>query len=274
MTRSLFYLGAITSLLVGLTTLPVAPGERQPARPSEPEVNTFSIVAFDPATGDLGIAVASKFLGVGAVVPYAKAGVGAVATQANANPSYGPDGLKLLEEGKTAQETIDALLAADRRTGGRQVGIVDAKGNAAAYSGPNCGTWAGHVTGDHYTCQGNLLAGEEVVKEMGAAFEKARTIEGSELADWLVAALKAGDDVGGDKRGKQSAALMVARTGGGYNGNDRYIDVRVDDNTEPIPELARILEVHKRFFRDAHRRRPQRNATNGSEKAPNETRGR
>ncbi|MEX2317860.1 MAG: DUF1028 domain-containing protein [Pirellulales bacterium] len=224
----------------------------------EPELHTFSIAAFDPATGDLGIAVASKFLGVGSVVPYVKADVGAVATQANANPAYGPDGLKLLESGKTAKETLHALMAADMRIGGRQVGIVDAKGNVAAYSGPDCGTWAGHYMGEHCTAQGNLLAGEEVVKKMGAAFEEARKVEGSELADWLLAALKAGHDVGGDKRGKQSAAVMVARAGGGYNGNDRYIDLRVEDHTEPIPELSRILEVHKRFFARAHRRRPQR----------------
>jgi uncharacterized Ntn-hydrolase superfamily protein len=224
----------------------------------DPRVHTFSIVGFDPATGDLGIAVASKFLGVGSVVPYAKAGVGAVATQSAANTAYGPDGLKMLEEGKSAKETVDALIAADGRPGGRQVGIVDAKGNAAAFTGPDSGTWAGHVVGDHYTAQGNLLAGEEVVKKMGAAFEEARKVEGTGLADWLLAALAAGDEAGGDKRGKQSAALMVARAGAGYGGNDRFIDLRVEDGKEPIPELKRLLELHKEFFRGNHRRRGAR----------------
>jgi uncharacterized Ntn-hydrolase superfamily protein len=236
-----------------------ATADKQPSpRTDDPALHTFSIVGFDPATGDLGIAVASKFLGVGSVVPYAKAGVGAVATQSNANPNYGPDGLKLLESGKSAQEAVDALTGPDERRNSRQVGIVDAKGNAATFTGPSSGTWAGGITGEHYAAQGNLLAGEEVVKKMGAAFEEARKVEGSELADWLLAALAAGDDAGGDKRGKQSSALMVARARAGYNGNDRYIDLRVEDGPEPIPELKRLLEVHKEFFRGAHRRRPQR----------------
>jgi uncharacterized Ntn-hydrolase superfamily protein len=263
--------GRLAVLLLILFGAPSrAPAADREAAAGEPVLNTFSIVAVDPATGDLGIAVASKFLGVGSVVPYAKAGVGAIATQSNANPNYGPDGLKLLEEGKSAQETVDSLVAGDRRPGGRQVGIVDAKGNAAAYTGPDSGTWAGHFVGDHYTCQGNLLAGEEVVKKMGAAFEEARKIEGSELADWLLAALKAGDDVGGDKRGKQSAALMVARAGAGYNGNDRYIDLRVEDGPEPIPEMMRLLEVHKRFFAGAHRRRGARRGGDAARGAESE----
>jgi uncharacterized Ntn-hydrolase superfamily protein len=249
-----FAAGAPLTLIVCAS----APAQTDSTSFTQPELHTFSIAAFDPATGDLGISVASKFLGVGSVVPYVKAGVGAVATQANANPTYGPEGLKLLESGKSAQETLEALKTADMRIGGRQAGIVDAKGNVAAYSGPDCGTWAGHFTGDHYTAQGNLLAGEEVVKKMGAAFEEARKADGTELADWLLAALKAGDDVGGDKRGKQSAAVLVARARAGYNGNDRYIDLRVEDDPEPIPELMRILEVHKQFFAGAHRRRPRR----------------
>jgi len=247
------------ALIVSLFAVPCGNTVAQivEAEAADPEVNTFSIVGFDPATGDVGVAVASKFLGVGSVVPYVKAGVGAVATQSNANPAYGPEGLELLASGKSAKEVVDALVAKDERPNSRQVGIVDAKGNTAAFSGPGCGVWAGHVTGHNWTAQGNLLAGEDVVKMMGAGFDEARKVEGSELADWLLAALKAGDDVGGDKRGKQSAALMVARAGGGYNGNDRYIDLRVEDLAEPIPELTRILEVHKVFFRAAHRRRPQ-----------------
>jgi uncharacterized Ntn-hydrolase superfamily protein len=249
---------AAISLLFILVASAVANGQEPSPAIADPQLHTFSIVGFDPATGDLGIAVASKFLGVGSVVPYAKAGVGAVATQSNANPNYGPDGLKLLESGKSAQETVDALTGPDERRLSRQVGVVDAKGNAATFTGERSGTWAGGITGEYFAAQGNLLAGEEVVEKMGAAFTEARKAEGTELADWLLAALKAGDDVGGDKRGKQSAAVMVARAGAGYNGNDRYIDLRVEDHAEPIPELKRILEVHKEFFRGAHRRRPRR----------------
>ena len=252
--RSLYFAIALSTLL---SRTDVSVSQELAAPAADPPVNTFSIVGFDPATGDVGVAVASKFLGVGSVVPYVKAGVGAVATQSNANPAYGPEGLELLAGGKSAKEVVDALTTADARPNARQVGIVDSKGTAAAFTGPGCNAWAGHKSGENFTAQGNLLAGEDVVVKMGEVFAEARKVEGSELADWLLAALKAGDDVGGDKRGKQSAVLMVARAGGGYNGNDRYIDLRVEDLAEPIPELSRILEVHKEFFRGAHRRRPQ-----------------
>ena len=175
---------------------------RSPAS-ADPPVNTFSIVAFDPATGDLGIAVASKVLGVGSIVPYAKANVGAIATQSAANTAYGPDGLALLASGKDAKETVRLLTEADDGRDTRQLGIVDAQGNVAAFSGAKCNGWFGHIEGDHYTVQGNLLAGEEVVKKMAAAFEEARKVEDSELADWLMAALEVGRR-GGRRQARQA----------------------------------------------------------------------
>jgi uncharacterized Ntn-hydrolase superfamily protein len=230
----------------------------QPAPEREPRANTFSIVAFDPQTGDLGIAVASKVLGVGSIVPFAKANVGAIATQSAANTAYGPEGLALLADGKDAKETARLLTEADRRRETRQLAIVDAQGNVAAFSGEECNGWFGHIEGDHYTVQGNLLAGEVVVKKMAAAYEDARNGENSELADWLLSALKAGDAAGGDKRGKQSAAILVVRDKAGYGGNDRYVDLRVEDHTDPVTELARLLDVHKNFFAWSHRNPPQR----------------
>lgn len=213
-------------------------------------VNTFSIAAYDPETGDLGVAVQSKFFSVGSVVPWAKARVGAIATQSYANVAYGAEGLELLASGKTPREALKQLTDADKRRDHRQVGIVDARGNVASFTGTNCHAWAGHYEGSNFCVQGNLLTGEEVVKAMTAAFEKARGEKGAELADWLMAALQAGQDAGGDKRGQQSAALLVVRDKGGFGAaNDRYIDLRVEDHTEPIKELARLLEVHKKFFR-------------------------
>ncbi|HHY86679.1 MAG TPA: DUF1028 domain-containing protein [Verrucomicrobia bacterium] len=226
--------------------------------PEHPQFNTFSVVAFDPATGDLGIAVASRGLGVGSVVPWAKASVGAIATQSAANTSYGPRGLELLEKGAGAEEVLKKLIESDDGRDHRQVGIVDRNGKAAAFTGAKCLDWAGQHVGDHFTVQGNILPGEEVIKAMTEAYEKARRTEGTELADWLVAALKAGETAGGDKRGKQSAALMVAREKGGFGGNDRYIDLRVEDHAEPVTELKRLLELHKQVFADAHRNRPRR----------------
>lgn len=220
---------------------------------SMPEVNTFSIVAYDPETGDLGIAVASKVLGVGCIVPWGQAGVGAIATQSQANTSYGPEGLASLRQ-KSAEEVLELLTSQDEDRANRQVGIVDANGNVASFTGEKCHDWAGHIVGEHFAVQGNLLAGEEVVQEMAAKYRDASQSETGELADWLMAALMAGDDAGGDKRGKQSAALMIYRANAGYGGNDRYIDLRVDDHAEPVKELTRLLEVHKKFFAGAHRR--------------------
>jgi len=206
---------------------------------TSPTSGTFSIVAFDPKTGDLGVAVASRVLAVGAVVPYAQAGVGAIATQAFANTTYGPKGLALLRKGLTPEQVLKRLLAEDKDREHRQVGIVDAKGRAA-FTGKKCLPWAGHLVGKGYAVQGNILAGEQVVKAMAQAFENTK----GELAERLMAALEAGESAGGDARGKQSAALLVVRKGGGYGGfDDRYIDLRVDDHPEPVKELRRLLTM-------------------------------
>ncbi|MFW9848806.1 MAG: DUF1028 domain-containing protein [Candidatus Thorarchaeota archaeon] len=206
------------------------------ARPS-----TFSIAARDPENGDLGIIVQSKFPAVGAMVPWAWAEVGAVATQAWANISYGERGLYLMMEGKSASETLKELIDSDEGREHRQVGIVDAKGRAATHTGKECMDWAGHVIGDGYTCQGNILAGEGVVNDMADAYEKTE----GDIIDKLFAGLKAGQAAGGDKRGMQSAAILVVRKGGGYEGgNDRWVDVRVDEHESPIEELERIFAVY------------------------------
>ncbi len=219
---------------------------------SSSNVATYSIVGWDSTTGDLGIAVQSKFLGVGAVVPYAKADVGAIATQAWANTTYGPRGLDMLEEGKTAEQVVQALIQNDTGSNRRQVGVVDAHGNAFAYTGIQCQPWAGHVTGRGYSAQGNILAGESVVKSMARMFE----ITPGDLSEKLLAALEAAEAAGGDKRGRQSAALLVVRDKGGYSGfNDRYIDIRVDDDSLPLVELRRIYNLWKgTFLFDAHMR--------------------
>jgi uncharacterized Ntn-hydrolase superfamily protein len=214
-----------------------------PPSPPVPDVNTFSIVAHDPDRQEWGVGVASKFLAVGSVVPWAKAGVGAIATQSFANTSYGPKGLELLAQGKSAEEVMKALTDDDKQKEQRQVGIIDAKGNAATFSGSKCMAWAGGKTGKNYTCQGNILAGEAVVNDMAKAFEDSK----GALAWRIMAALEAADKAGGDKRGKQSAAILVVRDKAGYGGfNDRMIDFRVDDHEKPIEELARILALRMR----------------------------
>ena len=201
---------------------------------------TFSIVGFDPANGDLGIAVASKFPCVGAVVPWAKARVGAVATQAWANTDLGPDGLRLMAGGMPAASALDAVLESDDGRDERQAGFVDASGGAATFTGSGCVDWAGGLSGEHFAAQGNILAGEAVVAAMADAFATAA----GDLSDRLLAAVVAGDGAGGDRRGKQSAALLVVREGGGYEGrNDRYVDLRVDDHPEAPAELARLFTV-------------------------------
>jgi uncharacterized Ntn-hydrolase superfamily protein len=201
---------------------------------------TFSIVACDPANGDLGVAVASKFPAVGAVVPWARAGVGAVATQSWANTDFGPEGLGLMGSGMPASAALDAVLEPDDDREERQAGFVDANGGAASFTGANCMDWAGGITGDGFAAQGNILAGEAVVAGLASAFA---STEG-DLCDRLLAALLAGDAAGGDRRGKQSAALLVVRAGGGYEGrNDRYIDLRVDDHPDAPAELARLFTV-------------------------------
>jgi uncharacterized Ntn-hydrolase superfamily protein len=201
---------------------------------------TFSIVGWDPNNGDLGIAVASRFPCVGAVVPWAKAGVGAVATQSWANTAFGPQGLASMAEGSSAQETLDRLVAGDDGRDDRQVGVVDARGGSATFTGATCMDWAGGVADASFAAQGNILAGEDVVAEVARAFKE---MDG-DLCDRLLAALVAGDAAGGDRRGRQSAALLVVREAGGYEGrNDRYIDLRVDDHADPIVELVRIFGV-------------------------------
>jgi uncharacterized Ntn-hydrolase superfamily protein len=211
----------------------------------EKSVATFSIVAYDPENGDLGVAVQSKFLAVGAVVPWAKAGVGAIATQSWANTTYGPEGLRLMAEGLSATEALEKLVEADEERDRRQAGMVDARGNAAAYTGKDCFAWAGHIVGKGFACQGNILVSEETVQAMAWTFEESE----GELADRLVTALEAGQEAGGDSRGRQSAALLVVREKGGYSGfNDRYLDLRVDDHATPIQELKRLLELHKLYF--------------------------
>lgn len=206
---------------------------------------TFSIVARDIQAGEVGVAVQSKFLAVGAVVPWAKANVGAIATQAWANTSYGPHGLALLENGYTSQETVTHLLEGDEGRADRQVGIVGMNGAPATFTGEQCYSWAGGQVGEHYACQGNILVGQETVQAMARTFE---TTSGP-LCDRLMAALAAGQAAGGDSRGQQSAALLVVREHGGYGGfNDRFIDLRVDDHPTPIAELQRILQLHKLYL--------------------------
>jgi uncharacterized Ntn-hydrolase superfamily protein len=216
---------------------------KPPVADAEPErraVSTFSIVAYDPDREEWGIGVASRFLAVGSVVPWARADAGAIATQSFANTTYGPQGLKLLQQGKSAEEVLKLLLEADEGRERRQVGIVDLEGNVAHFTGEKCHPWAGAKAGKHYTCQGNILAGPEVVDAMASAFEK----EPGPLSWRIMAALEAGEEQGGDVRGKQAAAILVVRAGSGYGGfNDRMIDLRVDDHAEPIQELARILAL-------------------------------
>jgi uncharacterized Ntn-hydrolase superfamily protein len=204
-----------------------------------PAFATFSIVARDPETGELGVAVASRFFSVGSVVPYAKAGVGAVATQANANVTYGPRGLELLSRGATAEETMKVLLRGDANASSRQFGIVGADGTSVSYSGPECIAWAGGRSGPNYAVQGNILTGEAVVVAMEKAFLETK----GTLARRMWAAMLAGDAAGGDSRGRQSASLLVVKEGAGYGGgNDRAIDIRVDDHTDPFRELGRLLD--------------------------------
>jgi uncharacterized Ntn-hydrolase superfamily protein len=201
---------------------------------------TFSIVAADPVAGDWGVAVASRFPCVGAVVPWARAGVGAVATQSWANTALGPGGLGLMGEGVPADEALRRLLEQDEGREDRQVGFVDPAGRAATFTGSKCMGWAGGATGPGFAAQGNILVGEPVVAELARVFSETE----GDLCDRLLAALLAGDAAGGDRRGRQSAALLVVREGGGYEGrNDRFIDLRVDDHPEAPRELARLFQV-------------------------------
>jgi uncharacterized Ntn-hydrolase superfamily protein len=229
---------AIAITMIFVCVLPALGVEPRP-------MGTYSIVAYDPLTGDLGVAVQSRFLGVGAVVPYAKAGVGAIATQAYANTTSGPRGLELLEKGLTPEQVLAELTGKDDDRDHRQVGIVDARGRSLSYTGKSCNAWKGGRSGPNYAIQGNILRSEAVVAGMEKAFLQT---DGS-LADRLIAALEAAEAAGGDSRGKQSAALLVVRERGGYaRFNDRFIDIRVDDNADPIAELERIYALWDRTF--------------------------
>lgn len=216
-----------------------------PRPAGEPVVATFSIVAYDPDTQELGVAVQSKFIAVGSVVPWARAGVGAIATQSYANTTYGPKALALLADGAEPEDVMKKITGDDRRVAIRQVGIVDAKGRSATFTGEKCSAWAGGIKGDNFACQGNILAGEDVVKNMAKSFRESK----GDLGERLIAALQAGQDAGGDSRGMQSAALLIVHEGWGYGGyNDRYRDLRVDDHAEPIKELKRVYDLHRDIF--------------------------
>ena len=208
-------------------------------------ISTFSIIARDPQTSELGIAVQSKFIAVGGVVPYASAGVGAVATQAWGNVLYGPQGMDLLSSGKNPAEVIKILTSADPLRNKRQLAVIGPIGKPSHYTGSECLDWAGGKTGEHFSAQGNLLAGPRVIEAMANHFNSS---SGS-LSIRLLKALEAGQNAGGDKRGKQSAALLVVRAGWGYGGlNDRFRDLRVDDHPTPIQELIRIFHLHQKIF--------------------------
>lgn len=208
---------------------------------------TFSIAAFDPQTGDLGVAVQSKFPNAGVSIPFAKAGVGAIATQAYCNTAFGPRGLNLLENGASPRQALDILIENDVDRDFRQVGIVDAQGHSAAYTGDRCFDWCGSMSGDNFTVQGNVLASSRVVESMASTF----TASKGPLAERLLTALHAGQEAGGDKRGQQSAGLLVVRENGGYGGHDdRLVEISVYDHATPIDELRRLYDIHRlTYFR-------------------------
>jgi uncharacterized Ntn-hydrolase superfamily protein len=211
-----------------------------------PLVSTYSIAACDLERGEWGVGVQSKFLAAGSIVPWAEPGVGAVATQALANPRYGPDGLAHLRDGLSADETVVALVEADEGRDDRQVGIVDAQGRAATYTGKACLDWAGGNSGPGYAAQGNILVSEETVAGLVQGFEAG---PGRPLAERLLEALAAAQLAGGDRRGQQAAGLLVVQKGGGYGGmDDVLVDLRVDDHAEPVAELKRLYGMHQLLF--------------------------
>ena len=213
---------------------------------AHPPVATYSIAACDLAVGQWGVAVQSKFLAVGSVVPWAEPGVGAIATQAYANPSYGPNGLMLLRAGLGASEVVERLTSDDEGRDERQLGVVDGQGEAASWTGPGCNDWAGHRTGPGYAAQGNILVGEETVTALATTFEANTQLA---FAQRLIECLAAAQAAGGDRRGQQSASLLVVQKDGGYAGlSEILVDLRVDDHERPIQELRRIYELHFRLF--------------------------
>jgi uncharacterized Ntn-hydrolase superfamily protein len=219
---------------------------------AEPVVSTYSIAACDLAAGQWGVAVQSKFLAVGSVVPWAEPGAGAIATQAYANPRYGPDGLALLRQGRPAQDVVEELTAADDGRAERQLGVVDARGGAATFTGGGCHEWAGGRTGDGYAAQGNILVSGSTVDALAETFEAS----GGPLAERLLASLAAAQAAGGDRRGQQSASLLVVERDGGYAAlSDTLVDLRVDDHERPIEELQRLHEIHGLLFGKTPRER-------------------
>jgi uncharacterized Ntn-hydrolase superfamily protein len=212
----------------------------------EPVVATYSIAACDLGAGEWGVATQSKFLAVGSVVPWAQPHVGAIATQAYANPRYGPEGLALLRAGRSAEEVVAALTEADADRDQRQLGVVDAEGRGATFTGKDCDDWAGGRVGDGYAAQGNILVSSDTVDAIARTFD---ANAGSPLAARLIECLAAGQAAGGDSRGQQSAALLVVAKDGGYGGlSDVLVDLRVDDHEHPIPELLRLYELHHAIF--------------------------
>jgi uncharacterized Ntn-hydrolase superfamily protein len=213
---------------------------------AEPVVATYSIVACDLEAKQWGVAVQSKFLAVGSVVPWAEPEVGAIATQAYANPSYGPNGLALLREGLSAGDVVERLTAEDEGRNERQLGIVDGNGRSASWTGPGCNEWAGHRTGPGYAAQGNILVGEETVAALATTFEANTQLP---LTQRLIECLAAAQAAGGDRRGQQSSSLLVVEKNGGYGGlSDVLVDLRVDDHERPVQELRRLYELHYRLF--------------------------
>ena len=209
-----------------------------------PLAHTFSIVAFDPETGDMGVAVQSHWFSVGTIVTWGEAGVGVIATQSFVNPAFGPNGLALLKQGKSAQEVVDELIKGDEGREFRQLAIVDAKGNAATWTGKKCVKYAGHFTGANYSVQANLMLNYKVWPAMSIAFDRAK----GSLAERMMDALDAAQRVGGDIRGKQSAAMLIVKAKStGKVWEDRLVDLRVDDSTEPLKELRRLIKVNSAY---------------------------
>ena len=250
--------GVLTVLLTSY--LPLLTAQQPTVAPSHLQklAHTYSIVAYDSSTGDLGVAVQSKFPNVGGIVPWGRAGIGAVATQSLSNTDFGERGLDLMARGATAEEALRIVMRTDTMLQDRQVGIVDTRGNAASFTGKKTFDWAGGrvgagpvggkgevIVGRGYAAQANIMVSDQTVKNLAETFDRTK----GNLADRLMAALKAGQAGGGDKRGMQSAALLVVRKNGGYLGaNDRFIDIRVYDAVDPIAELARLLTLHKLHF--------------------------
>jgi uncharacterized Ntn-hydrolase superfamily protein len=232
-------------LIAPLTLALTAPGQDSAVRPApSPLVHTYSIVARDPETGEMGVAVQSHYFSVGPIVPWAESGVGAVATQSLALIDYGPQGLELMRKGKTAQQALDSLVAADEHNAGRQVAMIDANGNVAAYTGPGCIPDAGHQHGEQFSVQANLMANATVWPEMAKAFENAE----GDLAERMMQALEAAEAAGGDIRGRQSAAMIVVKAkSSGKPWADRLVDLRVEDHPQPLVELRRLIALKRAY---------------------------